>query len=228
MRPGIGSRALPGRPVAGGDAGVGTAGRLAQGGERLCRIGGRHALEAERGRGIEEAIRERADMEGARDAGEHDAQTGPIGDHGGQMPGLNGGLVERPRDARSRRTAKRSAALPPVEIVQQVIELAEPALRLDLGAKPRCAGPGIALESGDRGVLILDHAGDGAERTVGDVPRDRPPELPRRDAPRLAIGPGRDHRCIGVAEGGVEVVAEGVELADHLAGKIRLGDGAEA
>jgi hypothetical protein len=59
MRPGIGRRAFPGRPVAGGDAGVGTAGRLAQGGERLCRIGGGHALEAERGGGIEEAIRER-------------------------------------------------------------------------------------------------------------------------------------------------------------------------
>ena len=73
MRPGIGRRAFPGRPVAGGDAGVGTAGRLAQGGEWLRGIGGRHALEAERGRGIEEAIRERADMEGARDAGEHDA-----------------------------------------------------------------------------------------------------------------------------------------------------------
>src|SRR3546814_3257020 len=63
MRPGIGRRAFPGRPVAGGDAGVGTAGRLAQGGEWLRGIGGRHALEAERGRGIEEAIRERRSEE---------------------------------------------------------------------------------------------------------------------------------------------------------------------
>src|SRR3546814_18203977 len=74
----------------------------------------------------------------------------------------------------------------------------------------------------------LDHAGDGAERTVGDVPRDRAPELPRRDAPRLAIGTGRDDRHIGVAEGGVEVIAEGVELTDHLARQMRLGDGARA
>src|SRR3546814_8048913 len=74
----------------------------------------------------------------------------------------------------------------------------------------------LAFERGDRGVLVLDHAGDGAERTVGDVPRDRAPELPRRDAPRLAIGTGRDDRHIGVAEGGVEVIAEGVELTDHL------------
>src|SRR3546814_8181439 len=73
--------------------------------------------------------------------------------------------------------------------------------RSDLSAKPRCAGPGIAFERGDRGVLVLDHAGDGAERTVGDVPRDRAPELPRRDAPRLAIGTGRDDRHIGAAEG---------------------------
>src|SRR3546814_18671018 len=79
-----------------------------------------------------------------------------------------------------------------------------------------------------RGVLVLDHAGDGAERTVGDVPRDRAPELPRRDAPRLAIGTGRDDRHIGVAEGGVEVIAEGVELTDHLARQMRLGDGARA
>src|SRR3546814_3936007 len=118
-------------------------------------------------------------MEGARDAGEHDAQAGAIGDHGGQWPELNGGIVERPPDTRSRRPAKRCAALTPVEIVKQVISLTEPALRLDLGAKRRCAGPGIAFERGDRGVLVLDHAGDGAERTVGDVPRseEHTPEL---------------------------------------------------
>src|SRR3546814_3832051 len=61
-----------------------------------------------------------------------------------------------------------------------------------------------------------------------DLPRDRAPELPRRDAPRLAIGTGRDDRHIGVAEGGVEVIAEGVELTDHLARQMRLGDGARA
>src|SRR3546814_11678743 len=71
---GIGSRALPGRPVAGGDASVGTAGRLAQCGEWLPGIGGRHALEAERGCGIEKAIRERAAMEGEGDAGQHDTR----------------------------------------------------------------------------------------------------------------------------------------------------------
>src|SRR3546814_13731293 len=89
--------------------------------------------------------------------------------------------------------------------------------------RSRCAGPGIAFERGNRGVLVLDHAGDGAERTVGDVPRDRAPELPRRDAPRLAIGTGRGDRHIGVAEGGVEVIAEGVELTDNLARQMRLG-----
>ena len=56
--PGIGRRACPGRPVAGGDAGVGAAGRLAQGDEgRGDR--GRYAVEAERGRGIEEAVGQR-------------------------------------------------------------------------------------------------------------------------------------------------------------------------
>src|SRR3546814_10223247 len=37
-----------------------------------------------------------------------------------------------------------------------------------------------------------------------------------------------DDRHIGVAEGGVEVIAEGVELTDHLARQMRLGDGARA
>src|SRR3546814_3149171 len=72
---------------------------------------GRHALEAERGCGIEKAIRERADMEGARDAGEHDTQPGPIGDHRGQRPEPNAGIVERPRDARSRRSEEHTSEL---------------------------------------------------------------------------------------------------------------------
>src|SRR3546814_1128318 len=97
--------------------------RLAQGGEWLRGIGGRHALEAERGRGIEEAIRERADMAGARDAGEHDAQAGAIGDHGGQWPELNGGIVERPPHTRSRRPAKPCAALTPVDIERKSTRL---------------------------------------------------------------------------------------------------------
>src|SRR3546814_16981750 len=99
-------------------------------------------------------------MEGARDAGEHDAQAGAIGDHGGQWPELNGGIVERPPDTRSRRPAKRCAALTPVAIVQQVISLTDPALRPDLGPKPRSAGPGIALDRGAPGVLVLDHTSE--------------------------------------------------------------------
>src|SRR3546814_567054 len=63
---------------------------------------------------------------------------------------------------------------------------------------------------------------------VGDMPRDGTPKLPRRDAPRLAIGSGWDDRPIGAAEDGVEMIAEGVELADHLARQMRLGDGAGA
>src|SRR3546814_20311004 len=78
--------------------------------------------------------------------------------------------------------------------------------------RSRCAGPGIAFERGDLGVLVLDHAGDGGERTVGDVPRDRAPELQRRDAQRLAIGTGRDDRPIGVASRRVVVTSEGLEL----------------
>src|SRR3546814_14485221 len=53
--PGIIGRAFPSWPVTGGDAGVGTAGRLAQRRERLLGIGGGHGLEAERGGGFEDA-----------------------------------------------------------------------------------------------------------------------------------------------------------------------------
>src|SRR3546814_19239305 len=60
------------------------------------------------------------------------------------------------------------------------------------------------------------------------MPRDGTPKLPRRDAPRLAIGSGWDDRPIGAAEDGLEMIAEGVELADHLARQMRLGDGAGA
>jgi hypothetical protein len=46
-----------------GDAGIGTAGRLAEGDERRRMIGCTRVLEAERGRGIEEAIGQDADMQ---------------------------------------------------------------------------------------------------------------------------------------------------------------------
>src|SRR3546814_13946753 len=81
--PGIIGRAFPSWPVTGGDAGVGTAGRLAQRRERLLGIGGGHALEAERGGGIEEAIRAEADIEGSRAAGEPDTAPGRGGHYGG-------------------------------------------------------------------------------------------------------------------------------------------------
>ncbi len=95
-----------------------------------------------------------------------------------------------------------------IEVLEKVVELAEAPLGVDFGAEPGSARPGITLERGDRGVLVLDHAGDGAERAVGDVPRHGAPELSRGEAPRLAGRPRRDRGLVGGAEQGVQMVAK--------------------
>ena len=53
-------------------------------------------------------------------------------------------------------------------------------------AEAGSARTSIAFECSDGGMLVLDHAGDRAERTVGDVPSDGAAELSCRDAPRRA------------------------------------------
>lgn len=58
----------PGGPMARGDAGVGTAGRLAEGGERSLGLRCCDPLKAQRRRRIEEAVGKNADMERARKA----------------------------------------------------------------------------------------------------------------------------------------------------------------
>ena len=150
-------------------------------------------LQAERGCGIEEAIGERSDVQTCGRGLREGPHPGPVGDH------------RRPSGRAFRRAASRALAIrgpagpeesrtgtAVIEIVEDIVDLAEGALRLDLGAETRLAGAGIALEGGDRGMLVLDHAGDRAERPVGDVPGDRATELASGDPPRQPIGRRRD------------------------------------
>src|SRR5216683_5556722 len=68
-------------------------------------------------------------------------------------------------------------------MLDHIIDLCERACLLDLGAKARWTGAGIALEHGDRGMLVLNLARHGAERPVGDVPGERPSKLTGSEPP---------------------------------------------
>src|SRR5690606_12363618 len=157
-----------------------------------------------------------------REAREHGAQSGAISDHGRKRPEIIRYAVERLRDTCRRRPRQPGSGLPLVEIGQQIIELTKATLVLDLSAEAGSAGAGIAFERRDGGMLVLDHAGDRAEGAVGNVPCDRPPELPRRDPPGLVIWPIRDRRHVGCAEQVVEVIAEAIELTDDLGREVIL------
>ncbi len=110
----------------------------------------------------------------------------------------------------------------PLEIGQHVVELAEGTLAFHLIAEARAARARVAFVGRDARVLVLDHAGDRAKRSVGDVPSDRATELPRGDPPRLAVLARRDDRRLGRAELHVQVIAESIELADDLGGDVIL------
>jgi hypothetical protein len=223
----IGGSALPGRPVALRKAGVGTAGWLAEGDQRRRAVGRGRPLQAECGRGIEEAVGKRPGMERASEACEQGAQPGPVGDHRRQGTERLGGRIESPGDPWTGGARRRAAGLAVIEIIEDVVDLAERALRLDLGAEARFAGAGIALEGGDRGVLVLDHPGDRAEGPVGDVPGDSAAELAGGNPPGRAVGSRRDDRRVLGAEQRVQMVAIGIELADDLGRDVRLSAGLE-
>jgi len=57
-----------------------------------------------------------------------------------------------------------------VEIGEDIVELAEGALRLDLGTEPRPAGAGIALKGGDRGLTMRTRAGGARVKLSPCVP----------------------------------------------------------
>lgn len=107
-------------------------------------------------------------MEGARDTGEHDVLAGRSATVAGSGPSRS---AAAPSVRVMRGPAGPASEAPPWRwsIVQQIIELAEPALLFDLRPKPRGAGARIAFECGNGGVLVLDHAGNGAERPVGEA-----------------------------------------------------------
>ena len=80
-------------------------------------------------------------------------------------------------------------------MIQVFVELAEPALRLHLGAEPGGAASCITLEGGNGGMLVLDHAGHRSEGAVGDMPCHGSAELPRVEDPWPAVDQ-RDCRVV--------------------------------
>jgi hypothetical protein len=71
-------------------------------------------------------------------------------------------------------------------------------------------------------MLVLDHAGDRAERTIGDMPGDGAAELSCGDAPRDTRRVGWDDGLATGPEQRVEMVAIDIELTDDLGGNVRL------
>ena len=65
-------------------------------------------------------------------------------------------------------------------------------------------------------MLVLDHAGDRSEGTIGDMPGDGAAELSCRDAPRRASWIWRNGGMAGGPEPRVEMVAIDIELTDDL------------
>ena len=105
----IGGGSLPGGTVALGDAGVGTARRLAQRRSAASRRSGAVARFRQSAvDGIEEAVGERPDMERAGEACKQDPQPSPIGDHRRQGAERVGGRIERAGDPWSGRDRKAS------------------------------------------------------------------------------------------------------------------------
>lgn len=208
----------------GGDASIRTTGRLTESRQRHFAVDARRLLQTQGGSRIEEAVGQHPDMQCTRETREHRAEPGTVSDHGRQRVEFCRYAVERLSYTRRRGSGQRGSGLALIEIGQQIIELTESALVLDFRTEAGSAATGIAFESGDGSMLILDHAGDRAEGAVGNVPCDRASELPRRDPPGLATWSVRDRRRVGCAEQVVEMVAEVIELADDLGREVVLAN----
>jgi len=123
----------PHRPMLVGYAGVRASVGLALGHGR--RGGLRLAVEAERGRRIEEAIVQDADEQRLRHVCQHGADACRIGDVARQRIELVDGLLQFTANAGGSRPHQYLAGAMALEIGQHVVELAEGTLALDLVAE---------------------------------------------------------------------------------------------
>src|SRR5215471_18991326 len=155
------------------------------------------AVEAERRVGIEEAVGEEAHMERAAEMGEHCTQALGIDNMAGKITEFLADAHELAAQTCGGRTSWRQTA-PDCFLVMldNVVELAECTFLLDFAAEARRDRPGIALEHGDRSMLVLNLACDGAEWAVRDVPGEFPPKLSRREPPWSVLDTG-NYRSTG-------------------------------
>src|SRR5271166_714808 len=157
---------------------------------------------------------------------QHRAQPFRIGDAAWQVTKLVTDIGELVQEAR-RSWARREQTAPEILVMlDDIVELTESVLTGNLGAEARPGLARVALEGRDRGMLVLDLAGDGAERAVGDVPGNAAPELPCAEVPGSVVRATRHGRCPRLTPPPIEVVAKAVEGADDLAGEVVLGGGA--
>src|SRR5579862_1005933 len=178
--------------------GIGTAIWPAMGEGRRASVWGRPlAIQAERRVGIEEAVGEKAHMQRAAEMGKHCAQALGIDYMAGKIAELVADARELAAQTRCAGAGWREAAPDGfLVMLNDIIELAEGAFLLNLSAEARGNRSGIALEHGNRSVLVLNLACHGAERAVRNVPGECPAKLPRREPPRSALDM-RNCRSIG-------------------------------
>ena len=162
-------------------------------------------------------------MQCPRQMPQHRAQPLWIGDAARQITKLVTDVGELAQEARRGRACREQATPKILVMLDDVIELAERVLAGNLSWEARTGLAAIALEGCDGGMLVLDLAGDRAERPVGDMPGDGAAELASAEMPGPCIGTARDRRCARRAIPAIEMIAELVERAHNLAGKVILG-----
>ena len=136
-------------------------------------------------------------MQRPRQMPQHRAQPLGIGDAARQIAELVTDVGEFAQDARRGRACRDQATPKILVMLDDIIELPERVLARDLAWEARTGLAAIALEGCDGGVLVLDLAGDRAERPVGDMPGDGAAELAGAEMP----GPSSEPRGIAGVPG---------------------------
>ena len=155
---------------------------------RCASIFGAGSLKTQCRGGLEEAIVEKADMQSLGEELKHRANPLPVHDTAGEIIQI---LLNTPKLMKQPRRGGPRGLHPSLKclvMLDDIIELSKCSLSVNLTLKPGGGASGIAFEHRNRGMLILNFTGDGAEGPIGDVPSDRTAKLTGCETPRLTIG----------------------------------------